>query len=74
MKYVVKHINTNNLRHTNMFLKYFSDIDFKHYVFRIDEATHFESKKRAKEIMRKFKHPDLWEIVGVKDVEKEKRR
>ena len=55
MKYVVKHINTNNLRHTNMFLKYFSDIDFKHYVFTIDEATRFESKKRAKEILRKFK-------------------
>lgn len=70
MEYVIKHINTNNLRHTNMFLKYFSDIDFKHYVFKINEATHFESRKRAKEIIRKFKHPDLWEIMEVEVYEK----
>lgn len=70
MKYVVKHININNLRHTNIFLKYFSDIDFKHYVFNIDDATHFKTRKRAKEMIRKFKHPDLWEIVGIKDDEK----
>lgn len=70
MEYVIKHINTNNLRHTNMFLKYFSDIDFKHYVFKINESTHFESRKRAKEIIRKFKHPDLWEIMEVEVYEK----
>lgn len=70
MEYVIKHINTNNLRHTNVFVKYYSDIDFKHYVFKIDEATHFESRKRAKEIIRKFKHPDLWEIMEVEVYEK----
>lgn len=75
MKYVVKHINTYDLRHTNMFLKYYSDIDSKHYVFCIDEATHFETKKRAKEVMKKlFKRPNLWEILEVKTDEKEKRR
>lgn len=70
MKYVVKHINTNNLRHTNMFLKYYSDIDLKHCVYNIDEATHFETKRSAKSIIRKFKHPDLWEIMEVKVYEK----
>ena len=70
MKYVVKHININTLRHTNIFLKYYSDIDFKHYVFKLEEATHFETKKRAKAMIRKFKHPDLWEIVGVRYDEK----
>ena len=73
MKYVVKHINTNHLRHTDMFLKYFSDIDLKHGVFIIDEATHFETRKRAKSIIRKFKQPDLWKIEVIKDGKKEKK-
>lgn len=72
MKYVVKHINTHNLRHKNMFLKYYANIDFRHCVFRVQEATHFETRDKAKQIMKKFKHPDLWEIVRIKDVEKEK--
>lgn len=74
MKYVVKHINTNDLRHRNMFLKYYSDIDAKHYVFCIDEATRFETKTRARAVMKRlFKRPNLWELVEVKDDNQEKR-
>lgn len=70
MEYVIKHINTNNLRHTNVFVKYYSDIDLKHCVYNIDEATRFATKRSAKSIIRKFKHPDLWEIMEVKVYEK----
>lgn len=81
MKYVVKHIKDENieykrkknLKQDNMFLKYYSDIDYIHCVFTIDEATHFESRDRAKRMINRFKHPEFWEIVVIKDVKKKER-
>ena len=61
-KYILKHINIGHLKNINCFLKYISDIDKTHCVYTLEEATHFESKKRAEQIKKKFKHPDLWEV------------
>ena len=60
MKYIIKNKNTGAL------LKYFRDIEFKHYVFTIKEATHFIKYKQAYTIKRKYKHPENWEIIRVK--------
>ena len=65
MKYVLKHKPTKYLGNMNMFLRYFSNTRFKHYVFRIEDATHFVDKKRAKNVQNTFTHPDFWEIVEV---------
>lgn len=64
-KYVLKHLNINHLREDNCFLKYYSDIDLMHKVFKIEEATYFESRKRAEQIKKKFKHPEFWEVLVI---------
>lgn len=69
-KYVLKHLNVDHLKNTNQYLKYYSDINFKHYVYDIDEATHFESKKRAEQIKNKFNHPELWQVVVIHECQK----
>lgn len=48
-------------RYNRVYLKLFSD-GFKHYVVNIEEATRFDSTK-AKSILKKFKHPENWEII-----------
>ena len=45
-----------------LFEIYISDIDQKHCVYTLPEATFFETRKRAEQIKKKFKHPDLWEV------------
>ena len=69
-KYVLKHLNVDHLKNTNQYLKYYADINFKHYVYNIDEATHFEKYKTAYAMKRKFKHPELWKVVVVKECQK----
>ena len=64
-KYVLKHLNVDHLKDTNCYLKYYADINFKHYVFDINEATEFETRQRANYIKRKFKHPELWQVVVI---------
>lgn len=64
-KYVLKHLNVDRFKDTNCYLKYFYDIKFKHYVFNIKEATKFETRQRANYIKRKFKHPELWQVVVI---------
>ena len=64
-KYILKHLNVNHLKDTNSYLKYYSDIDFKHCVFDIKEATEFETRQRANYIRRKIKHPELWQVVVI---------
>ena len=69
-KYILKHINIGHLKNINCFLKYISDIDKTHCVYTLEEATHFESKKRAEQIKNKFKHPDLWEVKVIHECKK----
>ena len=64
-KYAVKHKNINHLQEVNAYLKYYTEINLKHIVFRREEATKFETEKRAKEMINKFKFPDNWEVVVV---------
>lgn len=64
-KYVLKRINENSKKRGVYYLKYYSDIDLKHCVYNIDEATHFEKYKTAYAMKRKFKHPELWKVVVI---------
>lgn len=61
MIYILKNKNTGVL------LKYFKKIDFKHYVFTFEEATHFRTLKAAKQMKNKYKHPENWEIIKIKE-------
>ena len=60
-------------KYNKVYLKLFSD-GFKHYVVDVDEATRFDSVK-AKAVMKKFKHPENWEIKiePISEEKKEKR-
>lgn len=58
MKYVLKNKNTK------MYLKYFKTIRFKHYVMNKDEATVLNTTE-VKAMLKKFKHPENWEIVSL---------
>lgn len=64
-RYVLKHLQVNHLKDINCYLKYYSDLDFKHYVFDINEATYFATRQRVNYMKRKFKHPELWQVVVV---------
>ena len=64
-RYVLRHLKVNHLKDTNCYLKYYADINFKHYVFDIKEATHFEKYKTAYNMKRKFKHPELWQVMAI---------
>ena len=54
--YILKHKNNR------VYLKYFKNIQFKHYVSDYQEATNF-TKSEAKRILGKYKHPENWEII-----------
>lgn len=56
---------------TKMFLKWFRNIDLKHYVFDIEEATKF-TYQEAYQIKNKYKHPENWRIRRWKKVELKK--
>ena len=64
-RYILKHLNVDHLKNINQYLKYYADINFKHYVYDINEATQFESYKRAYAMKKKFKHPELWKVVVI---------
>lgn len=66
-KYVLKHIKIGHLKNKDCFLQYVPDIDQKHCVFTLNEATRFETEKKAKQIRKKFKHPDLWEVKVINE-------
>ena len=51
---------------TKMYLKYLDDIDYKHYVRDCSDATRF-TLPAAKKMRKKFKHPENWAIVRVKE-------
>lgn len=56
MKYVLRNKNTK------MYLKYLKTIRFKHYVMDKAEATTL-NKTEVKAMLKKFKHPENWEII-----------
>lgn len=56
MKYILRNKNTE------MFLKLYKDIDFKHYVLDIEDATRF-TYRQAYNLKKKYKHPENWEII-----------
>ena len=58
MEYVI--LNKN----TKVYVKYYTNINFNHFVVDISEATRFTYKK-AKQHVNKFKHPENWEIKKV---------
>lgn len=64
MKCVLKNKNYNT------YLKYYKKIKFKHYVVDINDATIF-NKTEAKEMLKKFRHPENWEIIETNRKEKE---
>ena len=61
MKYLIKH------KKNNVFLKYISFIKLNHYVCDCEDATLFENKRIATKRIEKFKHPENWELIGVRD-------
>lgn len=58
---------------TKMFLKWFRNIDFKHYVFDIEEATKF-TYQQAYQIKIKYKHPENWRIRRWKKIKLTKNK
>lgn len=62
-KYYLKNINTG------VYLKYISDLKFKHYVLDFEEASLF-TYQRAYYLKNRFKHPENWVINKKKIKEK----
>lgn len=58
-RFILKNINT----HT--YLNYMKNIDFRHYTCDATEATRFCSRSECNKMLKKFKHPENWEIIGV---------
>lgn len=68
MKYILRH------KELKVYLKYLEDLDWNHYVCDATEATVFTNKRFVNCKLKKFKHPDRWEIVEVKDYERHQNR
>ena len=66
MEYVIRH-KTNNV-----YLKRFGNIKLNHYVVDINEATKFD-RRNANIMLKKFKHPENWDIKVVNNREIRKR-
>lgn len=54
--YLIKH------KKNKVYLKYFRNIKYKHYVLDCNEATGF-TKSEANKIIKKYKYPENWELV-----------
>ena len=66
MEYVIRH-KTNNV-----YLKRFGNIKLNHYVVDINEATKFD-RRNVNIMLKKFKHPENWDIKVVNNREIRKR-
>lgn len=66
MEYVLRHKNNN------VYLKRFGDIKLNHYVFNIKDATKFD-RRNANSMLKKFKHPENWELKVVVGSDKRKK-
>lgn len=56
VKYILKH------KINGVFLKKYKALNYHHYVRNILDATKFD-KQQANIQLKKFKHPENWEIV-----------
>jgi hypothetical protein len=56
VKYILKH------KINGVFLKKYKTLNYHHYVRNILDATKFD-KQQANIQLKKFKHPENWEIV-----------
>ena len=64
MKYILRH------KINKVYLQYVKDLDWDHYVCDSTEATEYTNKRSVKCRLNKFKHPENWEIVEVKEYER----
>ncbi len=60
---------------TKVYVKYYTDLRFNHFVLDVGEATKFEYKK-AEQHRKKFRRPENWEIkrIGGKYGNRKKNR
>lgn len=75
MEYVIKHKKDKKYKGYNIYLKRYGNLDLNHYVFKIEEATKFD-RRNGKAMLRKFRHPENWElkVVAGTDGRKKKRK
>ena len=64
MKYVLKH------KIYKTFYCFDKEDKYKHFSVHIEKAYKFNRESSASRILNKLKHPDRWEIKGVRDVHK----
>ena len=60
MKYILKH------KMNKVYLKYYKYLNWNHYVADVKEASLFD-KRQANIRLKKFKHPENWEIIEIKE-------
>lgn len=65
-KYILKH------KMNRVFLKFYKSLNYHHYVCDPLDATKFD-KKQANIWLKKFKHPENWELVETEVKKNEKR-
>ena len=65
MKCVLKNKNYNT------YLKYIKRLRLKRYILNIDEATLY-TKTEANKMIKKFKHPENWEVIKISVTELKK--
>lgn len=58
---------------TEMYLKWFKDINFKHYVKDINEASKYTFKE-AEKIKNKYNYPENWKIKRWKKIKLEENK
>lgn len=64
-KYIIKHIKADFLKGSSMYLNYNEKDEWRHYVLDVEQATRFEGKSKARKVLKKFNHPENWDIVEV---------
>lgn len=72
MEYVIKHKKIGKFKDKDVYLKRFGNIKLNHYVVDIREATKFD-RRNANIMLKKFKHPENWDIKVVNNREIRKR-
>lgn len=65
MEYVIRSIDTNMYYASDYYVKYCN-----HYVADIKEAKRFKRKMIALNIVKRFNHPEHFEIIPIRKVKK----
>ncbi len=61
----MKYVYLLNNKNTNCFVRLMGDFENRHYVVNPEEATEM-SLRKAKSIIKKFKHPENWQLIKKK--------